>query len=292
MRKLTIPIMVLLLLATPMFVSAADIPRGYGCETSDPTGALACTCEATLLNAYYNSEVNPGESARIVATFKLLAGNLDRCRFLLESSILPTTSTLSVISATGPICCVENDNYAAAYYTLDNLYGVGQKTEEVTVNFYLNAPTQSSIDHCADYYRTYWAGQGYYDVAFGVYNGCKKDVGSKLKTILYNRNNKIYVEVPDSCGNGVCEPNYGETPEMCPEDCVDTCGIPGCQMPNDPIYCPEQCKDGYVCSSANCPFPFYMCAGNACVLNYTTIYVIIGTITGVVIVGVYLKRRK
>lgn len=59
----------------------------------------------------------------------------------------------------------------------------------------------------------------------------------------------VYETEPPRCGNGVCEPEYGETWESCPEDCdkpaVEHCGNGECEpeLGENCMTCPEDCGE-------------------------------------------------
>lgn len=104
--------------------------------------------------------------------------------------------------------------------------------------------------------------------AFGRFN--RLNVKSNLFTAGDNRLDQIFVsdeyydlpgqaEPPGSdCGDGICDPETGETTGSCPSDCVsgnqcdyDTVCDPG----EDPVSCPTDCLTGPVCGDGNCEGP-------------------------------------
>jgi hypothetical protein len=59
----------------------------------------------------------------------------------------------------------------------------------------------------------------------------------------------FYEDTPPHCGNGICEPEYGETWETCPGDCdkpeEEHCGNGICEpeLGENCMTCPEDCGD-------------------------------------------------
>ena len=60
---------------------------------------------------------------------------------------------------------------------------------------------------------------------------------------------------PGICGDGICQPEIGEDPDWCPEDCGEViCGDGICQpeFGEDPASCPEDCGEEVICGDGEC----------------------------------------
>ena len=272
--KWTIILSILVALMIPANVSALvykTIPVGFGCDTT----LGACECAAELVSLQVQPYATEGDRVTVYATLKLGAGGLDKCRFYLESAIIPPSSTFSILTANRPICCPQNTNYAATYYEIDNTGNpLSTKEEEVVVEFSMYAPKEGSVDACNPGNPSYWIGPGQYDVTITATNGCAKELGSNYVNYFWTRYTKITLR-PKSCDFSGCQEPYDR--EWCPEQCQD--------VPNPP---PKPPVEGYVCTVENCQGPLYHCVGNSCQPDYMALGVIL-LLAGIV---VYIYKRK
>lgn len=152
------------------------------------TPVMASQCDATVESIVKPREVNAGERVPVEVTYKLTSTSDhfgDKCEYLLESAIKPRRFGYQFSVALGssePICCQENDNYAAKRYTHEPTGGVDHtESKTITVDFTMTAPEEGMTDSCppsgydAD---SFWEGSGWYDVKAASYNGCADEVDS------------------------------------------------------------------------------------------------------------------
>ena len=69
--------------------------------------------------------------------------------------------------------------------------------------------------------------------------------------------------VSPKCGNGYCDPHFGETCATCPSDCGSCCGNGECDNSETAASCCQDCGD--CCQNYDCNWPCEQCSNGTCV---------------------------
>ena len=217
-----------------------------GVATTVSLGAMALPCAAVIVT-----------TASLVVGNETWLGNLERAGDILGAVDVFQCVLLDPVACISAAIDMSSRTFGLLDLTLDGNSGL-----VTTANIFLSNPSQPSgvvqqgggLPSCPGIYECTPGGAMSY---LPCYPEGVRQCGASC----------TWGPCVSACGDGICDPNLGETTNTCPGDCPLTCGDNFCNVAGGELQsCPQDCPQNQCCVDTNgCPSETpYECGASCC----------------------------